>query len=202
MIGNESMKANPSDLDHLRWLEIAKLNSFRGLRILDLGCGSGYVCHKAMEEGAQQAVGVDIVKPQIPNEGASRWQFSDADLNDRHWQKEFSNPFNLVLAFDILEHLDSPYLFLKSCRELTDKNGKLVLTTPNTLSWERFYKPNGWSGIRDPQHKTLFTKYSLDFLLRKAGFSSATFQAPMRSLSFLGPLQPQIGGQILCIASP
>ena len=55
-------------------------------------------------------------------------------------------------------------------------------------------------GSQDPQHKTLFHRYSLQFLLAKAGFESVSIQAPMRLLKFLGPIQPQIGGQIFCVA--
>ena len=156
------MQANQSDLDHLEWLKRAKINSFSGLRLLDLGCGSGYICHKAAEWGAALAVGVDVVKPSGAGNG---WTFQEVDLNAGHWHEAWDDPFDLILAFDIIEHLDSPFQFLSSCRSLLSKEGKIVITTPNVLSWERFYNPRGWSGVQDPQHKVLFTKYSLEFLL-------------------------------------
>lgn len=194
------MRALQSDLDHLQWIKEAKVESLKGMRILDLGCGSGYVCHKAISDGAATAVGIDVVRPEIPSGGTNGWQFMSTDLNARNWHESFNEQFDLVLAFDIIEHLDSPFLFLSSCRKLLVDSGRLVLTTPNALSWERFAKPLSWSGATDPQHKVLFTKYSLDFLLNRVGFRSNYMSAPMRSLSFLGALQPQVGGQILCVA--
>jgi 2-polyprenyl-3-methyl-5-hydroxy-6-metoxy-1,4-benzoquinol methylase len=191
-----------SDIDHLKWLKLTNLDSFSGLRILDLGCGSGYICHLAMQRGAKFAVGIDVIEPEQRSQTGESWQYLNLDLNRENWHENFSDSFDLVLAFDIIEHLDSPYCFLRSCRQLLSSQGKLVLTTPNVQSWERMLKPQGWSGAQDPQHKVLFNRYSLDFLLRKAGFGTVSQSAPLRALSFLGKLQPQIGGQILSISCP
>jgi 2-polyprenyl-3-methyl-5-hydroxy-6-metoxy-1,4-benzoquinol methylase len=194
------MQPLSSDLDHLKWLEAAEVQSLAGKNILDLGCGSGYICHKAMNDGANSAIGIDLVKPAAE---ANKWRFLQLNLDEKNWDRSLErDTFNLILAFDILEHLESPYQFLKSCRNLMAPDARLVLTTPNLMSWERFFKPENWSGVQDPQHKVLFTKYSLRFLLRKVGLSVFLVKAPMRSLTFLNGLQPQIGGQLLCVATP
>ncbi len=194
------LEPQQSDLDHLHWLARAGMESFAGKKILDLGCGTGFICQKAIREGAVLAVGVDLLEPlfsQSPE--ASGWRFLRADLNEPQVIKELGEIFDLILAFDIIEHLESPYRFLRTCSDLLSKDGVLIMTTPNLMSWERFLKPNRWSGIMDPQHKVLFTKYSLNFLLHRCGFSKGKFLAPLRALDFLGPLQPQIGGQMLSI---
>ena len=193
------MASNPSDIVHLNWLESSNLDDFRGKRVLDLGCGSGYICQQAMKSGAVAAVGIDLIDPGASSEES--WKFCKADLDSSNWEEDFSDAFDLILAFDIIEHLDSPYRFLQSCYRILSKSGRLVVTTPNSLSWERFYKPDNWSGVQDPQHKTLFTKYTLDFMVRKIGLVPTTLSAPVRSLGFLKSLQPQIGGQILCVAT-
>lgn len=195
------MQPLSSDLDHLRWLSDIGLDKMNHLRLLDVGCGSGYVCHYAMEHGAKAAVGIDIVKPKGLLDPSS-WRFMNYDLNAADWPTEFKGEtFDLILAFDILEHLDSPYAFLQNLRSLMSKDGRLVLTTPNLMSWERYARPDNWSGVRDEQHKTLFTRYSLKFLLSKAGLQSDLMKAPLRSLGGLSSWTPQIGGQIVCRAS-
>lgn len=196
------MQARPSDLDHWRWLVTAKASDFAGKSILDLGCGSGWICDKAMQEGARRAVGIDIVEPENWRAGESRWEYASTDLDHPAWHEDLAGPFDAIYAFDILEHLQSPYAFLCSCRRLLAPQGHLVLTTPNTLSWERRLRPRTWSGASDPQHKTLFHQYSLEFLLQRCGLSVQSLQAPLRKLSFLGPLIPDIGGQMLCVAGP
>ena len=111
------MLPKSSDLDHLSWLKDLGFHSMKDLRLLDVGCGTGYVCYEAMRQGAQMAVGLDIVKPAGVTE-SSKWQFINGDLNSDQWLSELKDKnFDLILAFDILEHLDSPYRFLKTLRE-------------------------------------------------------------------------------------
>jgi 2-polyprenyl-3-methyl-5-hydroxy-6-metoxy-1,4-benzoquinol methylase len=188
-----------SDIDHLAWLDQLGVKSFTGLSVLDLGCGSGFLCKKMMEEGAKSVIGVDMVKPE--NAVGATWQYRDLDLDSPAWSSQMIEAsFDLILAFDILEHLRSPYEFLSNCQKLLKPKGRLVLTTPNINSWERVANPDNWSGARDQQHKTLFSRYSLQFLLKKSSLDPVGMSAPMRSLKFLGPLQPHIGGQILALA--
>jgi len=198
-----TVKPEGGDLDHLGWLGEHQLTNWQGKSILDLGCRSGYLCQEAMVGGARAAVGVDVVTPADLELKDRKWSFLQVDLDCHDWQKkvEIGGPnFDLILAFDILEHLQSPWHFLRACKGLLEPSGTIVLTTPNVNSWQRLLKPNGWSGATDDQHKTLFGTYSLGFLLKRMGFEVATMRAPLRSLSFLGPMQPQVGGQIFCVA--
>jgi hypothetical protein len=89
--------------------------------------------------------------------------------------------------------------FLVTCGKLLEPEGLLVLTTVNVDSWERLIRPGEWSGATDAQHKILFTKYSLAFLLARTGFSVNVMAAPIRKIEFLGALQPGFGGQLFCV---
>ncbi|MBI2602921.1 MAG: class I SAM-dependent methyltransferase [Deltaproteobacteria bacterium] len=193
------MKPRPSDLDHLKWIHKVGIHSFKGLKVLDLGCGSGFLCHQAIQQGAERAIGVDIVKPDVSDEDC-HWQFRQANLDSESWAKDLRDDHNLILAFDIIEHLNAPFLFLTHCHRLLSDAGTLILTTPNTLSWERFLKPQTWSGVSDPQHKVLFTRYSLSYLLKQSGFQVEHYAAPLRSLKNLSAFSPQWGGQMLFTA--
>lgn len=195
------MQPQKSDLDHLAWLKFAGVLSFSNKSIIDLGCGSGYICHYAITQGATQAIGVDILSPPQQLGTTRNWRFKSYDLNHQTWHQALpSHSFDIITAFDIIEHLDAPYLFLRSCQAILKPQGLLILTTPNINSWERFLHPTSWSGCRDQQHKTLFNKYSLAFILERSGFQVLRQKSPVRAFSFLGILQPQMGGQIFCLA--
>jgi 2-polyprenyl-3-methyl-5-hydroxy-6-metoxy-1,4-benzoquinol methylase len=188
-----------SDAVHLEWLRNLGVTSFAGTRLLDLGCGSGFLARLAKTQGAQVSVGVDIEKPKDGVFEANSWRFVQANLDGENWLKELpSGQFDMILAFDIIEHLRSPVAFLEQCGKLLSPKGSLYLTTPNVQSLERRLKPETWSGAFDPQHRILFSRYSLNFLLGKTGLRTVQMLAPMRSLRRLPRwLQPPIGGQLL-----
>lgn len=194
-----------SDIENLNWLKIVPDSQWRGQCIVDLGCGTGFLCQHMTTLGAKKVLGADLEEPAaLKSISHPDWIFHKTNLDLPRWEENIQEltgePCDSIFAFDILEHVNSPYQFLASCRRLLRPGGQLFLRTPNTLSWERFARPNNWSGVMDPQHKTLFHRYSLQFLLRKSGFKEVRIQAPIRSLKFLGPLQPHIGGQIFCVA--
>ena len=121
-----------------------------GSYVLDLGCGSGYICEKATTNKANAVVGIDIVRPAIfENIEKQSWDFLNINLDQVNWQNKLSNygKFSLILAFDIIEHLYSPYLFLDSCKKILSKEGVLVVTTPNLMSWERYAWPVVGQGL-------------------------------------------------------
>ena len=194
-----------SDYVHKRWLKDLGIKSFKGKKVLDLGCGSGFICQEAINDEAKLAVGVDIAFPET-HSSERGFYFVQMDLEEL-WTSEIrqkvpniDDGFDLILAFDIIEHLSSPFTFLADTVSLLRENGKLIVTTPNTNSWERWLRPHSWSGVRDPQHKILFTKHSLSFLLQKTGLKPVQLKAPVNKLSFLGKLAPPIGAQLLCQA--
>jgi 2-polyprenyl-3-methyl-5-hydroxy-6-metoxy-1,4-benzoquinol methylase len=200
----ESMKTTPrpSDLDHLHWLNTKVNKNWKGCNVVDLGCGSGYLCEWLKAEGAAEVVGIDIEEPALI--GKPLWTFGKVDL-EKEWDSDLRSLLNggsadYIFAFDIIEHLSSPWGFLSSCRKLLKPGGTLVLTTPNINSWERVLRPSNWSGARDPQHKILFAKYSLAFALEKGGYFVETLEAPLRSAKGLAPLLPDIGGQLFSVS--
>lgn len=202
MTTNSAIEARPSDKSHIDWLRNCDLDQFKGLRVLDLGCGSGFLCEHAVQAEARSVCGIDLVEPKGISQ--SRWQFCQVDLDAVDWSTkvlQIEEAWDLILAFDILEHVRSPYDFLRNIQSLLSPQGKLVLTTPNTASWERLLRPRSWSGATDPQHKCLFNRYSLQFLVDRAGLQPELTQAPIRKLGGLNRWFGRWGGQILLVAS-
>ena len=189
--------ARESDHNHFKWIQDFNLTPIANQNILDVGCGSGHLPEQLANLGAN-VVGVDIIPPQIQPKS---WTFLKTDLESEQWTFQLESSkikkFDVVLAFDIIEHLSSPWNFLSQLKNLLTDHGRLIITTPNTNSWERFLRPRTWSGVRDPQHKILFNRHSLTFLLQQAGFETTFFDSPIRKLHFLGPLSPRIGAQML-----
>jgi 2-polyprenyl-3-methyl-5-hydroxy-6-metoxy-1,4-benzoquinol methylase len=188
--------------DHFRWLKNAGIHRFNGLRILDLGCAGGAFLEQALNQGAKACVGVDIVPGR-----KNGVEILDGDLNSDQVFSDLvlrygAQSFDLVCAFDLIEHLNSPAAFLKNCAGLLKSGGSLMLTTPNASSWECRLRPHSWSGGADPQHLTLFTPYTLTFLAERSGYSVTSCTAPIRKLGAFNRLIPAWGGQIALCATP
>ena len=204
------LKPTPYDLDHVKWLTYEGLSEFLGKRCLDLGCGSGYLSEAQALSGSTLAVGIDVVPVRYPDAKPGEGRapiFLQADLNNVSWmpagfQDGQMQGFDLITAFDIIEHLNSPWMFLKACRSLLSPSGKLLVTTPNASSWEKWLNPANWSGELDPDHRIIFTPYTLKFLLRRAGFEVTHIGAPLRKLGSFGRWLGPIGGQIVVASAP
>ena len=101
-------------------------------RVLDLGCGDGY---GSAELAAHQAgvVGMDRVAPAAePRRSAAR--FVRGELRGLPFAPA---SFELVVSFQVIEHLLDPSDYLREITRVLRPSGTLLLTTPNLLQSER-----------------------------------------------------------------
>src|SRR5690606_24625687 len=106
---------------------------------------------KRMARLAQHgAVALDIGWAQTPNQFLSNKTVVGFDVDDRVLPNNYkssvtgkveeianllpSESFDVILAGELIEHLETPYEFLRDCLALLRPGGKLVLSTPNPNS--------------------------------------------------------------------
>jgi SAM-dependent methyltransferase len=93
--------------------------------LLDLGCGSGYgAASLAGRHG--RVVGLDRVRPDARNRGGAH--FVRGDL---HGIPLASGSFQLIVSFQVMEHLEDPTPYLDAIARLLAPDGVAILTTPN-----------------------------------------------------------------------
>lgn len=88
----------------------------------------------------------------------------------------FDIKFDAVFAGDLIEHLTNPGLFLDNVKNHLNKDGRLIITTPNTFNLflmagkiMRFEPPI------NPDHTFYFNTRTLGILLDKCGFDVEQF---------------------------
>lgn len=129
-----------------RWVSEAASRHFgrplAGLRVLDVGCGGGLMSEALAREGAQ-VVGIDASPGNI---GAAR-RHATADpavaarLDYRHGEPAAvlaaDEQFDLVLALEVVEHVDDVPAFLAQVAAAVAPGGLLVASTINRTarSW-------------------------------------------------------------------
>lgn len=98
-------------------------------RVADLGCGSGYGTASLARAGVR-VVGIDRVAPDRAHRGGPT-AFLRSDLE----ALPFATPaFDLVVSFQVIEHLSDPRAYLGAIAALLRPGGSALLTTPNHLT--------------------------------------------------------------------
>ncbi|HEY8704263.1 MAG TPA: methyltransferase domain-containing protein [Gaiellaceae bacterium] len=86
-----------------------------GLRVLDIGCGSGRFAFELLEAGAQRVIGVDVSPAAIEAANARRGQSSSVDRLDFRVM-DLTDPdvrlpqVDLITALGVIEYFDAPAL--------------------------------------------------------------------------------------------
>jgi len=135
-------------------------------RLLDVGCGSGWLINQMRELGWHvEGVDFDPVSAQNAN---SRGLL--VHLGSLEAQKFASGQFDVVTMSHAIEHVHDPLELLKECRRILKPGGQLVVVTPNTESLcHRIYKDK-WLALDPPRHLHLFNLITLQHLVGLAGF--------------------------------
>lgn len=123
------------DYDYARHVAAYRFAATRaaGRRVLDAGCGEGFGT-QTLADVAAEVLGVDY-SPVAIGECRRLWKkpnlrFQQLDLVT---PGDFSETFDLVINFQVLEHIEDPLPFLKGLHARLAPTGTLVLTTPNRL---------------------------------------------------------------------
>jgi 2-polyprenyl-3-methyl-5-hydroxy-6-metoxy-1,4-benzoquinol methylase len=140
-----------------------------GGRLLDVGASAGFFVEQAVARGFD-AYGVEISPIAIEAAAPAirtRMRVGDANL----MAQDGVEKYDVVTAFDIVEHTYDPLAFVRSLRALMRDGGLLVISTPDTGHFLRRVMGASWPMLQPLQHTVLFSRRSLAGILRRAGFS-------------------------------
>lgn len=147
----------------------------RDKNVLDLGCvdhdlinrNRSLWLHDVIRSNARACVGVDYDAQAVKllQEQGYHVVLGNAEsLN-------LSQTFDVVVAGELIEHLPNPGQLLATARRHLDKDGVLVLTTPNATGLYYMLASLFFGEECDnPDHCVMFTRRTLHKLLEKCGF--------------------------------
>lgn len=99
-------------------------------RILDVGCGNGWLS-KAIQNDQNQVVSMDIalnnVQKALLNEPHKNHSGLVADVFHLPFEK---NSFDSIVASEIIEHVYDPKKFIECLFQVLKPGGELIITTP------------------------------------------------------------------------
>ena len=131
---------NPCRLDYITrqiaaefGRDLAAPDPFKGLRLLDIGCGGGLLSEPMARLGAT-VVGADVAARNIPVAQIHAEQ-SGLAIDYRHTSAEAlaeaGEAFDVVLNMEVVEHVADPLAYLTACQTLLKPGGLMICSTLN-----------------------------------------------------------------------
>ncbi len=105
-----------------RAVELVKI--WRPKSILEIGCGSGEFLQK-IRSGVEYSFGIDINDVALAKARAKGLEVSSTDVS------RLDRTFDMIVLFEVLEHLRAPGELLKAIDKKLNPNGVLVIAVPN-----------------------------------------------------------------------
>jgi 2-polyprenyl-3-methyl-5-hydroxy-6-metoxy-1,4-benzoquinol methylase len=145
-----------------------------GKRVLDLGCvhhnpenyQSKYWLHKALRSVATHLEGLDIYPDGV--EYLRKRGFNIA-LGDAQ-AFALGRTFDVIVAGDLIEHLENFAGFLNSCKAHLAARGKLLISTPNPWYWKNVIKACVLGRVaNNPEHTCWLCPQTLQQLVARHG---------------------------------
>ncbi|MCH8311957.1 MAG: class I SAM-dependent methyltransferase [Nitrospinae bacterium] len=141
-------------------------------RLLDVGAASGIFVSQAIKMG-YSAEGID----------PSDWLCEQAGKRQVKVYKgvlphpDIQNPYDIVMAIDVIEHVPKPLSFLKDITEVLADDGIAVIVAPNVKSLAAKIFGRHWWHYR-VAHIGYFDKSTLNFVLKEAGLQPIFYGYP------------------------
>jgi GT2 family glycosyltransferase/SAM-dependent methyltransferase len=155
--------------------EILALVPWESRNVLELGCASGRLGRSLKERQICRLTGVEM-NPQAAQEARKYFDWVISENLESGSVQFPEHTFDAVICADVLEHLQNPWLVLKSISQWLRPGGILICSIPNiaNLGIMTQLAKGLWSyadaGILDRTHLRFFTRSGFEAALTEADF--------------------------------
>lgn len=154
----------------------------RELRALDIGGGTGFIldCLKEADARVTQTCVVDLDAGARELAERKGHTFLESTIEGA----ELDQNFDLVIMYNLIEHVADPEAVLRKISSVMNKGGVLVLKTPTTECINfRMFRHKYWGGYHAPRHFVLFNRQNFKMMIDGLDFADCRFSftqgAPM-----------------------
>ncbi len=161
---------------------VRDISKGKSLKILDIGCGNGYVASRIAEQG-HSVTGVDVSNDGIEIARASfpGISYHVCSVYEDDLLEKIGGQVDCVVSLEVVEHLFFPKKLFEQSRRVLVNGGSLIISTPYhgylknlalslTNGWDRHFGVD-WDG----GHIKFFSKTTLARMASSAGFVNIKF---------------------------
>lgn len=178
---------NPTRLGYIRQevekhfgLETNLKEPFKGLRLLDIGCGGGLISEPMARLGAD-VVAVDASEKNIKTaslhaaQGGLAIDFRNMTAEDL---ADAGETFDIIVNMEVIEHVADVDAYLEACRKLLNPGGIMLLSTINRTAKAYLFAIVGaehvlrWLPVGAHDWNKFLKPEELKQAARKAGFDA------------------------------
>ena len=160
----------------------------KSAKILDFGCGpASFIAMLRDEFGFQNVEGLELNQ-------------RSADIAERSYgikltptpeQLKHKGAYDVIILFEVIEHLTDPAGVVSLCRDLLAPGGQIFITTPSVRNIPGRFFPSHCGHYTGPSHVSLFTEDAMNGLLSRFGFRISQLEtdaAPVLGSALASPL--------------
>eukprot|EP00835_Amoeboradix_gromovi_P002266 NODE_124_length_18806_cov_0.323996.p10 type:complete len:216 gc:universal NODE_124_length_18806_cov_0.323996:4825-5472(+) len=125
-------------LNDIRIPYISNIMKISGKKVLDVGAGGGILSTELLKMGANvtsidlEPSNLSVMREVKDLMKLNNWEIKNENIFD------INDKYDIVIASEVIEHVDEQHAFLSRCCELTKKNGAFVLSTINKTLLSHF----------------------------------------------------------------
>lgn len=139
-----------------------------GMRVLEIGCGKGYLLF-ALEQLGASCIGIE---PGVHGQDGAK-EYGVRIVRDEFPSNQIEGKFDLIILYAVLEHVSQPVEFLAAIKNAMTPDGRIVLSVPDCGPYIR----TGDISMLIHEHWSYFTKRTLEAMLLMAGMKSVEITA-------------------------
>ena len=160
-----------------RVVELCRGKGLSNGLLIEVGAGYGTFCGEAARTGQFSRVIAIEPTPSMAQACRNRGlEVLEQSIEQVVLNDELAD---VIVSFEVIEHLFSPRDFLRSCGRLLKPGGLLALTCPSIEGFD-VVTLGAVSQVVDPEHLNYFHPASLSLLYRRCGFEVVELGTPGR----------------------
>lgn len=140
------------------------------IKLLDVGCGPGYFLSYLQDNGVD-AKGLEVTPDLV-----KYCQKRGLNVESHDLAEEIDGTYDVIVMFDVLEHLYDPIDLLEKARNKLKPGGYLVLYTPNIHSLSFELMGAAENVLLPFEHVCFYDKKSFSRLAKKSNFNIHTLE--------------------------